>query len=144
MFVEDLRNDFYNKITGKRILIVVNYDLDAICASKILQTLLKLDNTLYSLVPLTHQGVTGLRRAYTEHKDDVKHIVLINCGGSIDLVDLLDATEDGVTFYICDSHRPYDVCNIYSTEQVMFYSNFIIIPTNTHRFYFLGKNFGRN
>lgn len=115
MFVENLRTEFYQKIIGKRILIVVNYDLDAICASKILQTLFKLDNTLYSLVPV--MGISGLRRAYTEHKNDVKHIVLINCGGTVDVVDLLQASED-VTFYICDSHRPYDVCNIYSTDQV--------------------------
>lgn len=115
MFIEDLRNDFYGNIIGKRILMVVNHDLDAICASKILQNLFKLDNTLYSLVPV--MGLTGLRRAYAEHKNDVHHVVLINCGGTIDLVDQLDAAED-VTFYVCDSHRPYDVCNIYSEGQV--------------------------
>lgn len=117
MFIDDIQNDFYNTLIGKRILLIVNYDLDAICASKILQTLFKLDNMLYSLVPV--MGIKGLQRAYAEHKNDIKHIVLINCGGSIDLVDVLQATED-VTFYICDSHRPYDVCNIYSTEQVSY------------------------
>lgn len=117
MFIEDIRNDFYHQITGKRILLVVNYDLDAICASKILQTLFKLDNVLYSLVPV--MGLRGLQRAFAEHKHDINHVVLINCGGCIDLVDVLQATED-VIFYICDSHRPYDICNIYSTEQVSF------------------------
>jgi cell division control protein 45 len=26
--------------------------------------------------------------------------------------------EDDIIFYICDSHRPLDVCNIYSDNQV--------------------------
>lgn len=115
MFIENLRDDFYNVLIGKRILMIVNYDLDAICASKILQSLFKFDNMLYSLIPV--MGVTGLQRAYNEHRNDVKHVLLINCGGCIDLVDVLQP-DDEVIFYVCDSHRPYDVCNVYSNGQV--------------------------
>lgn len=38
---------------------------------------------------------------------------MINCGGTIDVVELLEPHRD-VIFFIIDSHRPYDVCNIYS------------------------------
>ncbi|EDW00201.1 cell division control protein 45 homolog [Drosophila grimshawi] len=115
MFIEDLKNDFYGQLIGKRILIVVNYDVDAICASKILQSLFKYDHMLYTVVPI--MGITGLCRAYSEHQGDVKYVLLINCGACVDIVELLKPAED-VTFFICDSHRPLDVCNIYSDRQV--------------------------
>ncbi|XP_034118330.1 LOW QUALITY PROTEIN: cell division control protein 45 homolog [Drosophila sulfurigaster albostrigata] len=115
MFIQDLKNDFYRQLIGKRILIIVNYDVDAICASKILQSLFKYDHMLYTVVPI--MGLTGLRRAYNEHQGDVKYVLLVNCGGCVDIVELLQPAED-VTFYICDSHRPFDVCNVYSDRQV--------------------------
>ncbi|KAH8306880.1 hypothetical protein KR018_010419 [Drosophila ironensis] len=115
MFVQDLRNDFYRRLVGKRILIIVNYDIDGICASRILQSLFKYDHMLYTVVPI--MGLTGLRRAYSEHQGDVKYVVLVNCGGCVDIVELLQPPED-VTFFVCDAHRPLDVCNIYSDRQV--------------------------
>ncbi|XP_030380764.1 cell division control protein 45 homolog [Scaptodrosophila lebanonensis] len=115
MFIQDLKNDFYRHLIGKRILIIVNYDIDAICASKILQALFKYDHMIYTVVPI--MGITGLRRAYSEHQGDVKYVLLVNCGGCVDIVELLQPTDD-VTFFICDAHRPLDVCNIYSDRQV--------------------------
>lgn len=117
MFTEDLTNNFYNLLIGKRILVIVNYDLDGICASKILQTLFKYDHMQYTVVPI--MGRSGMQRAYNENKDDVKFIVLINCGVCIDIVEILQPDED-VIFFVCDSHRPMDVCNIYSEGQVGF------------------------
>ncbi|XP_053659436.1 cell division control protein 45 homolog [Anopheles marshallii] len=115
MFIADLRKDFYQQLIGKRILVLVNYDLDAICASKILQALFRCDNVIYSIVPI--MGLTGMRRAYNEHKGDVRYVLLVNCGGCIDIVDVLQPEQD-VVFFICDAHRPYDVCNVYSDGQV--------------------------
>ncbi|XP_065085250.1 cell division control protein 45 homolog [Ochlerotatus camptorhynchus] len=115
MFVDDLRKDFYERLIGKRVVVIVNYDIDAICTSKILQALFKYDNMLYSIVPI--MGISGMVRAYNENKDDAKFVLLINCGGCIDIVDVLQPVED-VTFFICDSHRPYHICNVYSDAQV--------------------------
>lgn len=115
MFISDLKNDFYNVLRGKRVLVIVNYDIDAICASKILQALFRYDHMVYSIVPI--MGVAGLQRTFSENKDDVKNVVLINCGVCLDIVELLQPDED-VTFFICDSHRPMDVCNVYSDSQV--------------------------
>lgn len=42
---------------------------------------------------------------------------MINCGGTLDLVDLL-RPDESVVFFILDSHRPYDLCNIYSESQI--------------------------
>lgn len=44
-------------------------------------------------------------------------MIFINCGGTIDLVGLLKP-EPTIIFYVLDSHRPYDLCNVYSEDQV--------------------------
>ena len=47
----------------------------------------------------------------------MKHVVLLNCGATIDICDFLDPPDD-VIFYILDNHRPVDVTNIYNDGQV--------------------------
>ena len=42
---------------------------------------------------------------------------MVNCGGTIDIVEFLDLPDD-VTVFVADSHRPTDVCNIYSERQI--------------------------
>lgn len=118
MFIEDIITSFYNVLVGKRVLVIVNYDIDAICATKILQTLFQNDNILYSLVPIL--GISGMQRAYNEHKEDVKYVLLLNCGGCVDIIETLEP-EDETVFFVCDSHRPFDVCNIYNDGQVKRY-----------------------
>lgn len=118
MFISDLKNDFYKLIIGKRVLIIANYDVDGICATRILSTLFHNDNTVYSVVPI--MGLSSMQRAYADNRDDAKFIILINCGGCMDIVELLQPDDD-VIFFVCDSHRPYDVCNIYSDRQVSFF-----------------------
>ena len=49
--------------------------------------------------------------------DQSRYIVMINCGGTVDVVDFLDPPDD-VVIFVADSHRPTDVCNIYSDGQV--------------------------
>lgn len=115
MFVEDLVKGFYDLISKNKILILVNYDVDAICAVKILQSILRFDNIIYVLVPV--KTITELTKAFEEQKVDVKHVILINCGGTFDIIELLEPDED-ITFYVIDSHRPTDICNIYSSSQV--------------------------
>lgn len=115
MFVEDIKNDFYNILLGNRVLLLVHYDVDAICTCKILQGLFKCDNVSYTLVPVG--GIAELKRAYEENNEEIKYVVLINCGGTIDLVDILQPEED-VVFFVLDAHKPTDVCNVYSDGQV--------------------------
>lgn len=42
---------------------------------------------------------------------------MLNCGGTIDIVELLEPPEE-LIFFVLDSHRPFDVCNIYSESQI--------------------------
>ncbi|XP_047999119.1 cell division control protein 45 homolog [Leguminivora glycinivorella] len=115
MFVEDLKNDFYNVLLGNRVLLLVHYDVDAICTCKILQGLFKCDNISYTLVPVG--GISELKQAYEENNEEIKYVCLVNCGGTIDLVDILQPEED-VVFFVLDCHKPTDVCNVYSDGQV--------------------------
>lgn len=94
---------------------MINYDIDGICTCKILQSLLKYKHILYTLVIVT--GSVDLKTAYRENCEDVKYFVLINCAGTIDIVETLDPEED-VIFFVLDSHRPTDLCNIYSNGQI--------------------------
>lgn len=54
----------------------------------------------------------------------VSSIILINCGGSMDLSEELQLPSN-ITVFVTDTHRPLHVCNIYSRDQV--YENLLFI-----------------
>lgn len=115
MFVQDLRTEFYNLLIGKRVIIIANSDIDSIVASKILQNLFRNEQIIFTFVPI--MGVKSLKRTFENNKTDCNIFLFVNCGGCTDLVELL-APEDNTIFFVCDSHRPLDLCNIYSDSQV--------------------------
>ncbi|KAK7088800.1 hypothetical protein V1264_022672 [Littorina saxatilis] len=115
MLIKDLKRDFYDAIQHQRVLILVAFDVDALCACRILQYLLQCDHILYTIVPVS--GKEELEKAFVDNSEGVQHVVMINCGATIDVVELLQPDET-VTFYICDSHRPVEVSNMYNAVQV--------------------------
>jgi cell division control protein 45 len=115
MFVQDLRAEFYNLLVGKRVIIIANSDIDSIVASKILQNLFRNEQIVFSFVPI--MGVKSLKRTFDDNRADCSIYLFINCGGCLDLVELL-SPDDDILFFVCDSHRPLDLCNIYSDSQV--------------------------
>lgn len=126
MFVTDLRREFFEPLRNDRALVLANFDVDSICAVKILQYLFKCDQILYTLVPI--RGRSDLIRAFHDNVEQgLKYVILINCGATVDLVqDLgLDDDEEGVeskfknvTIFVADSHRPIDVTNVYNDGQI--------------------------
>lgn len=46
-----------------------------------------------------------------------RYFILINCGANVDLLDILQPDEDSV-FFVCDTHRPVNVVNVYNDTQV--------------------------
>ncbi|XP_072044064.1 cell division control protein 45 homolog [Amphiura filiformis] len=115
MFVDDIRDQFYDKVLHSRVLVLVSYDVDAICACKILQALFQCDHVQYTVVPVS--GRQDLERAYLEHSEQLKYVVMINCGANMDILEVLQP-EEHVQFFICDSHRPIDLFNIYNDTQI--------------------------
>ncbi|RDD44749.1 Cell division control protein 45-like protein [Trichoplax sp. H2] len=115
MFIANIKQEFYNAILYQRVLIIAVADCDSLCSCKILQSILHSDNIGYTLVPVS--GLQELERVYLEYSDQFKNIILINCGGNINIVEILQPEED-VTFYVIDSHRPFDLNNVFNQDQV--------------------------
>ncbi|XP_065663876.1 cell division control protein 45 homolog isoform X2 [Hydra vulgaris] len=113
MLTENIKEDIYDVVASERVLIIVALDVDALCGCKILKLLLQQDNTQYTVIPVS--GKDELKTIYNEHKDQIKHFFLINCGGNIDLLAMLEAEED-TKFYVVDSHRPLDLNNVYRDQ----------------------------
>uniref|UniRef100_A0A8C2KT46 CDC45 cell division cycle 45 homolog (S. cerevisiae) n=1 Tax=Cyprinus carpio TaxID=7962 RepID=A0A8C2KT46_CYPCA len=91
------------------VALFVSPDIDALCACKVLQALFHCDQVQYTLVPVA--GWQDLGTAFMEHKD-----LYINCS-NVDLLETLQPEEDSV-FFICDTHRPVDVVNVYNDTQI--------------------------
>ncbi|GLG94444.1 CDC45-related protein, partial [Gryllus bimaculatus] len=115
MHISNLKNEFYQPLIGNKILLLVHYDVDAVCACKILQYLFRSDHISYTLVPV--RGVEELKYAFLSFCKEVKYVLFVNCGGTIDLIDTLEP-ENSIVFFVLDAHRPTDVCNVYSPDQV--------------------------
>ncbi|XP_070820969.1 cell division control protein 45 homolog [Chaetodon trifascialis] len=115
MFVTDIRKEFYEIVANQRVALLVASDIDALCACKILQALFHCDQVQYTLVPVT--GWQDLGTAFLEHKEQFQYFVLINCGANVDLLEMLQPDDDSV-FFICDTHRPVDVVNVYNDTQI--------------------------
>ncbi|KAM9810556.1 cell division control protein 45 homolog [Neosynchiropus ocellatus] len=115
MFVSDIRKEFYEVVANQRVALLVAADIDALCACKILQALFHCDQVQYTLVPVT--GWQDLGTAFLEHKDQFRYFVLLNCGANVDLLEMLQPDDDTI-FFICDTHRPVDVVNVYNDTQI--------------------------
>ncbi|XP_068452375.1 cell division control protein 45 homolog [Clinocottus analis] len=115
MFITDIRKDFYEVVANQRVALLVASDIDALCACKILQVLFHCDQVQYTLVPVT--GWQDLSTAFLEHREQFRYFVLINCGANVDLLEMLQPDDDSV-FFICDTHRPVDVVNVYNDSQI--------------------------
>ncbi|XP_048199417.1 cell division control protein 45 homolog isoform X1 [Perognathus longimembris pacificus] len=115
MFVSDFRKEFYELVQNQRVLLFVASDVDALCSCKILQTLFQCDHVEYTLVPVS--GWQELETAFLEHKEQFRYFILINCGANVDLLDILQPDEDTI-FFICDTHRPVNVVNVYNDTQI--------------------------
>lgn len=46
-----------------------------------------------------------------------RYFILINCGANVDLLDILQPDENTI-FFVCDTHRPVNVVNVYNDTQV--------------------------
>ncbi|XP_067470403.1 cell division control protein 45 homolog [Thunnus thynnus] len=115
MFIADIRREFYEVVANQRVALLVASDIDALCACKVLQALFHCDQVQYTLVPV--KGWQDLSTAFLEHKEQFRYFVLINCGANVDLLEMLQPDDDSI-FFICDTHRPVDVVNVYNDTQI--------------------------
>ncbi len=101
------------------VLILVAADVDGLCACRILTHMLRADHVAYSLVPVSgYTHVSTLLRSLGESNNDIRSIVLINCGAIVNLMNLLPWDRPELTCYVVDSHRPIHLANVYERERV--------------------------
>lgn len=115
MYIQDIKKEFFDVVVGGRVLVLVNTDVDSVCATRILQYLFKCEHVLYTILPIS--GKKDLYTAFNTQTEGVKYLVLINCGATIDLYDFLEPDKD-LTIFVADNHRPVDVTNIYNDGQI--------------------------
>ncbi|KAI9320750.1 CDC45 family [Dichotomocladium elegans] len=92
-------------------IIFVSSNVDAICACKIFQSLLKSDLIQHKLVPVS--GYRDLEKANEElvaADPDLRSIIMINCGAPMDIFDFYK-NNDNLRIYVIDSHRPLNLHN---------------------------------
>ncbi|MBW0558590.1 hypothetical protein O181_098305, partial [Austropuccinia psidii MF-1] len=97
------------------ILIIASMDVDALCACKMFQFLLKQDSIKYRIIPVS--GWKELSKLATQIQDSnsgYKQVILLNLGGSVDLWEFFNLPP-GVTLHVIDSHRPYALENIFQS-----------------------------
>ncbi|MFH4980373.1 hypothetical protein AB6A40_007082 [Gnathostoma spinigerum] len=115
MFIRDsFRQDFYDVVRKSHVLIVVNNDVDGLCAARILMYLFSCDEVAYSLVPVT--GWSMLLSAVEDYAEQAQCIVLINCGGNRSLNEL--GLSSDVKIFVIDSRRPFDLDNVYDGTSI--------------------------
>jgi cell division control protein 45 len=58
---------------------------------------------------------------------DVRSIIMLNCGGSVDILKVFQLPEEGLTCYVTDCHRPFHLANINdkSGRVCIFFCSFI-------------------
>lgn len=69
------------------------------------------------------QGFLDLQNSYNDvvlPSSDTNIVIMLNCGGGIDVHDLFNLEEhDDLYVIICDSHRPYHFNNVVNTNQIL-------------------------
>ncbi|KRZ30221.1 Cell division control protein 45 -like protein [Trichinella pseudospiralis] len=113
MLITDVKADFYDIIKGNHVNIMCSLEVDSISCCKLLLHVLRRNNTVYSLYPVVDPD--QLLTKYSDSYQQAKYFIFINCGGTIDISELLQLSKD-ITVFVLDSHRPFNLENVYSTN----------------------------
>lgn len=106
-----------HKDGGCTVLILVAPDADAIAACRIVTSLLRSEFILYKVKPVySYEHLHEIRGNLITENESLKSLILINCGGTVDLGTFLELPEDGLTVYVVDCHRPHNIRNIQGTS----------------------------
>lgn len=60
--------------------------------------------------------VTSLALVHPQGNEDIRSVVMINCGAICNVVDLLSELSPEAYVYIVDSNRPVHLANVYPTR----------------------------
>ena len=98
-FYLDLSESSVRDGGGITVLLLVAPDCDALCTTRILTSLLKADRIQYKVKPVSgYSDIAAANEAYIRHSDELRSIVLINCGGRVNLSKTLDLKQLKLSF----------------------------------------------
>lgn len=105
------------------VLLCVAPDADGLAAAQIFMEMLKRDAIRFTLWPVANFADLDRARDHLKSMPDkYRSVVMINAGGSSDVVDDFEAEDGrvnaGTTFYIFDSHRPLNLANVFRDRNV--------------------------
>jgi cell division control protein 45 len=98
------------------ILILSASDVDSVCATRILATLLQRELISYTIKPV--RVLEDIQKEGTTLSNTTRVVFLINCGAKIEIRNELGLDEeDNIYVFICDSHLPVNLVNIDQNEK---------------------------
>ncbi|KAL7751816.1 DNA replication initiation factor cdc45 [Sorochytrium milnesiophthora] len=108
---------------GESVLILVSPDADALCACRMLVGILRTDLIAHKVLPVSsYSDLTALNDEVIADNDELRSVVLLNCGGVVNVQDFL-SLNDQVRCYVIDSHRPYNLDNLFGNHQVVVFDD---------------------
>ncbi|EGD77460.1 hypothetical protein PTSG_08555 [Salpingoeca rosetta] len=103
---------------GCSVLILVAADCDALCAYHMVKDLLRAEYIKYKMMSVENQvDLENSKTTIKESQGQIKVVLMINCGGTVDVaqvLDLSDEEQEDLCIYVLDSHRPLNLDNVYS------------------------------
>ncbi|ANZ73192.1 BA75_01158T0 [Komagataella pastoris] len=106
--------------TCRLVIFASSLDVDAICSSKMLTTMFKKHLISFQLIPVI--GYTDLKKKFDQLDFDVVNVIILGCGAMVDMVTFLDLNSSQASnkkVYIIDGHRPWNLDNLFSSDNVI-------------------------
>ncbi|KZT42017.1 cell division control protein 45 [Sistotremastrum suecicum HHB10207 ss-3] len=104
--------------SASSVVILVAPDVDALCASRMFAELLKQDDVLHRIIPVS--GLADLERMKNEllTYTELHTLILLNMGSILDLPsnDWFGCFEENLTLHVIDSNRPQNLSSLFGSE----------------------------
>ena len=95
---------------GGSVIILSSTQVDSLCATKLLTSLLVSENISYRIFPIT--DYVRFTKQVNSFGDEFMYLICVNCGGRIDLKkEINDYYKKKVEILLLDSHRPIHHAN---------------------------------
>uniref|UniRef100_A0A7S3K5P6 CDC45-like protein n=1 Tax=Aureoumbra lagunensis TaxID=44058 RepID=A0A7S3K5P6_9STRA len=101
------------------VVLFVAPDCDALCACRLLTTLLKQDNVVYKVLPVS--GYSDIAEASQNLDASIRSVIMINCGAMINIGDLILSRQEleSAQIYVLDHHRPIHIKNAHNDQVII-------------------------
>ena len=94
--------------------LLVSPDPDALCAARLLHSLLAADSVPNTLLPVA--SFSELEEVELRLRgEEVRSLILINLGAVVDLYTYFGYLNEGAVVHVIDSHRPVSLPNLFTT-----------------------------